>query len=446
MTQQNSITISPWASQTTRGTRVSCSPDKSLTHRAFMFSAIAEGTSSIINPLMGADCLSTMEVFRQLGVVFTPSADADRGVQVDSLGWRQWKSPQAPLDFGNSGTTARLLMGLFAGTPNLFVVAYGDESLSSRPMARVVEPIRRMGGQIWGRDNGRLLPVAISGQNLRAVDHLVDKSSAQVKSSLLLAALGTAGKTTICLPVGSRNHTELILRRQGAKCESRVEGGMEVVEFYGPFSPIAARYVVPGDPSSAAFFAVLAGIHGISLKVENVLENSTRCGYEVVLRQMGWSVAREFQENSIDWMEPTSDLVVGASDTYTGTVISAEQIPTLVDEIPVLAVAAAFAKSPSQFLGLQELRVKESDRLLKTAELLKCAGAKCDIQGNDLLIAGGLQRANPFVFDPAGDHRLAMAASVLATRSEGQCRIIDPGCVAVSFPTFFEQLTRVAQN
>lgn len=415
-----------------------CPPDKSVTHRSVMFAAMAAGESRVINPLMGADCRSTMGVFRALGCEIEHSGDA---VVVRSPGMEGWQSPLVPLDYGNSGTTARLLTGLFAARPGLFLTCFGDASLSKRPMGRVVEPLRKIGARISARQNGHLLPMAVEGQSLRPGAHTVDKASAQVKSALILAGLSIGGETLIRLPRGGRDHSEKMLQALGAKLTVDYQGPDEVITVHGPFQPRSGTFHVPGDPSSAAFFAVLATLAGGSLALTHVLQNSTRTGFLTVLERMGARIARSAPSTDGGLLEPVVSLTFTGGAPLSGVDTEPELAPSMIDEIPILAIAAMFATGKSRFRGLAELRVKESDRLGKTLELVHAAGGKATIEGDDLIVQGGLSVTTPFHFDPDEDHRLAMAAAVAAKFAKGgPCTIDDPACVAVSFPGFFDVL------
>jgi len=418
-----------------------CPPDKSITHRAVMFAAMAKGKSRIFNPLLGEDCRSTIEIFKMLGVeIEIQEGEAEVVLEIDSPGWDGLTSPSERLDFGNSGTTARLLIGMFAATPGLEVDLIGDKSLSSRPMARVAEPLRQMGANIVGHDGDDYLPIHVSGTKLNIFDHKVDKASAQVKSSLIFAGLNCNGTTSVDLPEGSRDHTEKFLRRLGAGIECLKQNGREKITVSGPFRPEASNLKVPGDPSSAAFVAVLAALSpGESpWRINSVLNNVTRCGFIPVMARAQVRMEITSEEND-EYIEPVQSLVIYPGANLKGFEIFPEEVPTLVDEIPILAVLAAFADGESRFYGLGELRVKESDRLQKTEELLKMAGAKVYINGDDLIIAGGLKECAGFRYDPAMDHRLAMSAAVFASRSSSDLVFVkDPDCVKVSFPNFFK--------
>jgi 3-phosphoshikimate 1-carboxyvinyltransferase len=270
--------------------------------------------------------------------------------------------------------------------------------------------------------------------------HSVDKATAQVKSALILAGLSIDGETQVTLPAGGRDHTERMLTALGAQLSVNNAKGCETIAVRGPFRPKAGTFRVPGDPSSAAFFAVLAALGGGSLTVSGVLENPTRTGFEVILERMGVRLGRSPQRRDGGLLEPEVDLTIHGGAPLRGIDMEPELAPSLIDEIPILAIAAMFASGESRFRGLGELRVKESDRLVKTIELVTSAGGRARAEGDDLIVSGGLSKTKAFQFDPDEDHRLAMAAAVAANYAEGSCTIKDPSCVAVSFPGFFEAL------
>jgi len=413
--------------------------DKSLTHRAILFASMATGQTDIKKPLLSQDCLATVNAMRALGVDI--NVDDDGGViNVVSKGWDTWRcDPHTVIDCENSGTTARLLTGLLAATPGLQLTLTGDASLQKRPMGRVVIPLQSIGAEIDSSD-AHLLPLTIKGKKLSPGKHLVDKASAQVKSALLLAGLNIDGQTEVQLPAGSRDHTEKMLASMGAKIEVSGIPGRETVAVYGPWRPRAGSWFIPADPSSAAFFAVLAVLADSPLVLPGVLANPTRTGFIKVLQRMGNHVALRPSQKMDAFIEPTCDILLTSSGELRAVEILANELPSLIDEIPILAVAAAFAKGPSVFRGLAELRVKESDRLVMTAKLLAAAGCEVNIEGDDLMIAGGLTQARAFCFDCAGDHRLAMAAAVMASFAAGPCVINDAAAVGVSFPGFFAAL------
>jgi 3-phosphoshikimate 1-carboxyvinyltransferase len=403
---------------------------------------------------MGADCISTMSAFRALGcdIRELPTSEGTRMVRIDSPGWKGWKSPLTPLDFGNSGTTARLLTGLFSATPGLFVTAFGDASLSQRPMARVTKPLRAMGAQINGRSDANLLPLSINGQTLQGCHHHVDKASAQIKSALILAGLGSHGETVVTLPRGGRDHTEKMLNElcrdngRGPVCTVTFDdkAGTETIRVRGgEFQPRPRRYLVPGDPSSAAFFACYGVLRlGGEIRIAGVLQNPTRTGFVTVLQRMGAFLQCISDPQTPEQIEPTATLIVKGGVSLRAVDIGSSLTPSLIDEIPILAITALAAKGTSRFRGLEELRVKESDRLAMTIALVTAGGGKAWAEGDDLLVEGRENQGPwaPFSFDPNDDHRLAMAAAILAKFAAGPCEIKGPECVAVSFPGFFDVL------
>ncbi len=420
-----------------------CGRDKSLTHRAIMFASLSEGTSHIRYPLLGADCLSSISCFEALGVKIDIQKEDQDTIQVSSAGYKNFQQPARDLDCGNSGTTARLILGILSAQKGLNFRLLGDESLSKRPMKRVVVPLRAMGAVIEGLDGGNFLPLSIRGQQLKPASHRVDKASAQVKSCLLLAGMFCEGTTTVELPKGSRDHTERVLQTMGADITTEIREDLEKITLKGPFITKAINLSIPVDPSSAAFFAVLGLLRTAGLiEMPDVLDNPTRTGFMKVLNRMSQGLSF-VSSKSQDFVEPIGLLTVQGGLGLKGTTIEEHEVPSLVDEIPILAVAAAFAQGPSLFCGLAELRVKESDRLILTAALLKAAGAHYEIRGDDLWIAGGLAEVTAFEFDPEGDHRLAMSAAILARRCKKPSCILDSECVRVSFPNFYEALDSV---
>ena len=414
-----------------------------------MFASLAKGTSKIVNPLMGEDCLATLAAFKAMGIELKGQLRGHRteprlgpaSLVIDSPGFAALHSPLVPLNFANSGTTARLMTGLLAAMPQLFVTCFGDGSLSSRPMGRVVKLLREMGANISGRDSGEFLPIAIQGSRLRGRALRSDKASAQVKSAILLAGCFAEGETSITLPDGGRDHTENFLHHLGAALKISKSNGQESIVVEGTFAPKPFQYRVPGDPSSAAFFAVLAAISGGGqVKIERMLWNATRTGFLEVLTMMGVGI----EPGPIDRkaMEPVTTLkVIGKSLRAVDT--GGLNPATFIDEIPILAVAAAFARGTSRFRDLHELRVKESDRLVATCKLLQKAGVRVEIEADDLIVHGQPRRLRGFRFDPDGDHRLAMAGAILGQMADGPSEILDPDCVRVSYPNFFEQLEQV---
>jgi 3-phosphoshikimate 1-carboxyvinyltransferase len=419
------------------------SPDKSLTHRAVILASMAAGQSQIRNPLEGEDCIATREAFKQLGVkINVTNHNGVASWQVDSPGMDQWRMAANPrIDLGNSGTSARLLTGLFAGVQGVKVTLTGDDSLRSRPMARVVEPLRCMGADIHGPGDGALLPLTITGRPLVARTLHLDVASAQIKSALMLAGASADGQTTITLPGGSRNHTELMLQSLGANLITKKIYDRELVSLVGPWRPKAFSYDVPGDPSSAAFFAALAALHpGVEVRCLRLPINPTRIGFFKALESMGcvvtWKVSRAVDGRLGSLGELIGDVTVSRpmGQKLKGLTVLAADIPALIDEVPILSVIAATADGPSTISGLSELRVKESDRLARLLELLATAGMSATSDGDRLWIKGG-ERPTGFRF-ACNDHRMVMSACILASAASSPSRILGAHWIQTSFPLF----------
>ncbi len=407
--------------------------DKSISHRAVMLGALARGRTRIHNFLPGDDCLSTVRCFRALGV----AVDLGSGggpVVVEGRGEAGFSEPENVLDAGNSGTTMRLLLGILARQP-FFSAITGDASLRRRPMARVVEPLRQMGAQIWGRRGDSLAPLAVRGGELRPGRFALPVASAQVKSAILLAGLGAAGRTEVSEPFPSRDHSERMLAYFGAPVH--VDGTTVAVE--GPAELQGREVTVPGDISSAAFFLVAGAIVPDSrVLIRGVGVNPTRAGILEVLREMGARirVLNEREESG----EPVADLEVSSS-ALRGVSIGGPLIPRLIDEIPVLAVAAAVAEGETEIRDAAELKVKESDRLATVARELGRMGAEVEELPDGLRIRGG-RRLTGAACRSHGDHRMAMALAVAALVADGETHIDDISCASVSFPGFEAEIAK----
>ncbi len=415
-----------------RGT-VTVPGDKSISHRAVMLGALAEGTTRITGFLMGEDCLSTISCFRKMGVEIDVS---DEQVVVHGAGLHGLRAPSELLYTGNSGTTTRLLCGILAGQP-FSSVLNGDASIQKRPMGRIIQPLRQMGADIDGKD-GNLCPLTILPASLSGIRYVLPVASAQLKSAILLAGLFADGQTTVIEPAPSRDHTERMLRGLGAS----VETDGSAITLTPPETLRAVDVEVPGDISSAAYFLVAGLILPDSeLIIRNVGVNPTRTGILDALEAMGADIERLNERGEV---EPICDLRVRSSRLH-GTEIGGDIIPRLIDELPVLAVAAAFAEGETVIRDAQELKVKESDRIAAmTAELAR-AGA--DVRGTEdgMIIRGGrpLHGAD---FCSYADHRIAMSMAICALACEGASSIDDPACVAISYPAFFDTLDRLQHN
>lgn len=399
--------------------------DKSVSHRALILAALAHGESRIRGLLESGDVLATARAVASLGA----------GVHRDSQGWRivgaggQFQQPRAPLDLGNSGTGARLLMGAVAGT-GVSADFVGDASLSSRPMSRVLDPLEAMGADCTSTA-GRL-PVRLSGGTLQSIDWTPRIASAQVKSAILLAALGADGETVVREPAPTRDHTERMLPLFGG----RLDAQGQVVRLTGPQTLHGADVTVPGDPSSAAFALVAALIvAGSQVTLTGLIDNPARGGLYRVLERMGANLSRV--SGRVLSGEATIDITAEAGP-LTGIDLEADIAPSMIDEYPILAVAAAFATGETRLRGLAELRAKESDRLTGTAALLTANGVKARIEGDDLIIDGCGPGAVPGGAQVAthGDHRLAMSALVMGLASRQPVTIDDAVMIATSYPGF----------
>jgi 3-phosphoshikimate 1-carboxyvinyltransferase len=408
--------------------------DKSISHRAALFGALAEGVTDIRGFLEAEDCLRTLAAVEALGVEVSRKGPAE--YRLASAGLRSLAEPTDVVDCGNSGTTARLLLGVLA-TQSFWTVLTGDESLRRRPMGRVAEPITRMGATIVGRAEGTRLPLAVRGAGrLEAIEYALPVASAQVKSAILLAGLRAGGPVTVTEPAASRDHTELMLRQFGARVESR---GLTTTIVPGPLQ--GASITVPGDISSAAFLLV-AGllVTDGAVTVTGVGLNPTRTGALDVLAAMGANLRIEPEVAGPG--EPTGS-VTARHGELRGTVVGGALIPRLLDEVPALAVAATVAGGPTEIRDAAELRVKESDRLAALARELRTLGASIVERPDSLVIEGGARLRGGRVASD-GDHRIAMALVVAGLCAEGETIVDDTACIATSFPHFAEALNALA--
>jgi 3-phosphoshikimate 1-carboxyvinyltransferase len=393
--------------------------DKSLSHRALIFAAMADGESRISGLSDGEDVGRTADAVRALGAEVREEAD---GLWLVRGG--PWRSPSRPIDCGNSGTTARLLMGAVAGRP-VTATFTGDESLRRRPMARVTTPLRAMGAQV---DGGDRLPITITGGQLRGMDHVNAPASAQVKSALLLAGLGADGLTRVREALPSRDHSERMLPAFGAHLEQD-----DGVRLTGPQELRGTDIQVPGDISSAAFPMVAALlVSGSEVTLTEVGVNPLRTGLIDTLREMGAHVSASGERVSSG--EPVADLIIRSS-ALRGVEVPAERAPRMIDEYPVLAIAAARAHGETVMHGLGELRHKESDRLAAIVAGLAACGVRASVQADSLHVTGGPVRGGA-VIDSGGDHRIAMAFLILGLVSEAPIAVEGAQMIATSFPGF----------
>lgn len=405
--------------------------DKSISHRAVMIGALAEGETVIHNFLPGEDCLSTIKCFRKLGVAIE---GPEKGlVRVNGCGLEGLQEPEDILDAGNSGTTMRLALGVLAGQ-KFFSIITGDDSLRCRPMARVTEPLRLMGAHIEGRRGGALAPLAVRGGELKPICFNSPLASAQVKSAVLLAGLFARGDTVVNEPHRSRDHTERMLRYFGAELEVddknvRVKG----------FPRLTGQSIkVPGDISSAAFLLVAAcAAPGSDLTITGVGLNPARSGIIDALLEMGADI--KLLNLREEGGEPVGDIRVRYAGKLSGVSLGGEIIPRLIDEAPILAVAAALAEGKTEIRDAAELKVKESNRIASTARLLTGFGVTVEELADGLLIKGSRALAG-CVCESGGDHRIAMAAAVAGMLSSGQTVVRGAACIDVSFPGFINVL------
>jgi 3-phosphoshikimate 1-carboxyvinyltransferase len=408
--------------------------DKSISHRALLLGAMADGRTRIRGLLRAEDCQATLTALRALGVQIRES---DEGVvEVHGRGLDAWREAETVLDAGNSGTTLRLMAGLLAGRSFCSVLT-GDASLRRRPMRRIVEPLRAMGATILGRADGTLAPLAIVGGNLRGIRWSSPVASAQVKSALLLAGLQASGETSVSEPAPSRDHTERMLTAFGAA--ARRTGTTVTVS--GGRALTATDVAVAGDLSSAAFFLVAAAARpGAEVRARNVGVNPTRTGVLEALARMGARIRTECV--SVEAGEPVADVVVTGA-RLRGVPIGPDLLPRLIDEVPALAVAAALAEGETTIEGAAELRVKEVDRLAAIVEEFGRLGVPASAEHDRLRIRGGARLRGATV-SSRGDHRMAMSLAIAALFAEGQTVIRDVSCADTSFPGFGRALAAVA--
>ena len=412
--------------------------DKSISHRALLFGAIAEGRTTIEGLLPAEDPISTASCLRAMGADISPVADGEL-ITIDGVGLDGLKEPSEVLECGNSGTTMRLMLGLLAGLNGRHFVLSGDASLKRRPMQRVGQPLSMMGAEVRGRGQGNFAPLAVQGRKLRGAVVGTPVASAQVKSALLLAGLTADGNSTVIEPAHSRDHSERMLKAFGADLDVGGEMGRHIT--VRPGARLKGQHVVvPGDISSAAFWLIAGAlVPGADLTVENVGLNPTRTGVLEVLDQMGAKIEVLNQRDVAG--EPVGDLHVthGSLEPFQ---FGEEIMPRLVDEVPILSVAACFCDGESRITGAAELRVKETDRLAVMARQLKHMGADIEEHPDGLTIRGGrpLKGAQ---LDSETDHRVAMSLAVAALMAKGDSTLAQSEAAAVSYPTFWNDLERL---
>lgn len=414
---------------------VTVSPDKSISHRSIMFGAIANGVTEVDNFLNGEDCLSTISCFRKLGINIVNNSNK---ILIHGKGLHGLSRPTNILDVGNSGTTARLMSGILAGqafTCNLT----GDASIQTRPMKRICTPLSEMGADFEFAHNIHKLPFSIKGGELKAINYNLEVASAQVKSAILLAGLYANSNTTVCEPAQSRNHTELMLSSFGANiiCTDKSVT-------ISPNPVLSGQKIsVPGDISSAAYF-IAAGLitTGSEILIKNVCLNPTRDGIIRVAHAMGGNI--KIENITTISGELVGDLIVSSSE-LNGTVIEGSIIPTLIDELPIIAVMGAFAKGTTVIRDASELRVKESNRIDTMVNYLRETG--CDIEATEdgMIIRGG-NTLHGIEIDPLMDHRIAMSFAIMGLQTEGVMTIKNAQYASVSYPDFYKDINSIINN
>ncbi|RMH79971.1 MAG: 3-phosphoshikimate 1-carboxyvinyltransferase [Acidobacteria bacterium] len=412
--------------------------DKSISHRAVILSSLAEGESYVREWLSSEDTEATLQIVLSLGV---EAKREGRNLRISGKDFL-FREPTHILDARNSGTTARLMMGVLA-TQGFFSVLTGDESLRQRPMLRVVEPLRQMGAFLDGRELANKLPICIRGGHLKGISFLNKKASAQVKSSLLLAGLRAEGFTEVMEPVLSRDHTERMLKAFGVELfQMETESG-HMVKLRGGQRLEATEIYCPADPSSASFFAALAVLkEGSELYLKDLMVNPTRDGFFRKLKEMGAKVSYEnLRELS---GEPVADVHVVYGGRLRAVNVESHEVPSLIDELPILAVVMAMSEGTSKVRGAQELRVKESDRIKTVVENLRAMGVKVEEYEDGYQIEGVESLKGAFI-KTYGDHRIAMAFSIAGLLAEGETVIDNPKCVAVSYPQFYRHLEEITK-
>ena len=406
--------------------------DKSISHRAIMFGALANGTTTVRNFLRAEDCLSTVHAFKQLGVDIY---DDGTIITINGVGMSGLQQANAPINIGNSGTTIRLMMGILAGQ-NLSATLFGDDSLNKRPMGRVIDPLRMMGAKLVGNYTTEFPPITIDGTpGLRPIHYHMPVASAQVKSALIFAALQAYGTSEITELAPTRNHTEQMIEQFGG--EISVDGLTITVE--GPQSFTGQNVVVPGDISSAAFFLVAAAITpNSSITLQNVGVNQTRTGILDVLKAMGATVVF----SNYDKKSEAADLTI-TSANLTSTTIEGDLIPRLIDELPVIALLATQATGTTIIRNAEELKVKETNRIDATADELNRLGASITPTEDGLIIEGPTPLHGGSV-SSHGDHRIGMMLQIAALIADGTIEMENPEAIAISYPNFFADVARLA--
>ncbi|WP_026651794.1 3-phosphoshikimate 1-carboxyvinyltransferase [Butyrivibrio proteoclasticus] len=423
-----------------------CVPgDKSISHRSIMFGALAKGTTEITGFLESADCISTIECFKKMGVIIERALKPSNGVPmltVHGNGLNNFTAPDSTLYTGNSGTTTRLMTGILAAQPFDSMIT-GDSSIEKRPMKRVMTPLNQMGADITSLKGNDCAPLVIKGgKRLHGITYRSPVASAQVKSAVILAGLYADSDTVVWEPALSRNHTEIMLSAFGADIHNEVARDGSSAAILHPGMPLhGIRINIPGDISSAAYFIVAAlMVPGSELLIRNVGVNSTRAGIITVLKQMGADITLLNEDNST---EAKADILVKYSELHGNAnncfEIGGKDIPTMIDELPVVAVLAATGNFDTVIKDAAELKVKESNRIDSVVENLKAMGADVEATDDGMIIHGGKPLHGADI-NTHNDHRLAMSFAIASLVAEGTTRILDDACVNISYPSFFKDL------
>jgi len=406
--------------------------DKSISHRSIMLGSLAKGDTEVYGFLQGADCLSSIDCFRKMGVEIENKGDI---VVIHGRGLKGLQAPKDTLDVGNSGTTTRLMSGILAAQQFTSRVN-GDASIQKRPMKRIMTPLSMMGADITSEMGNDCAPLIIHGKQLKGIHYDSPVASAQVKSAILFAGLYADGETSVTEPAVSRNHTELMFEEFGVdiKCQGKTVTVKPATELY------AKKIVVPGDISSAAYFMVAGAITPNSeITIKNVGINPTRDGIIRVFEMMGADM--KVEKTSGDIGEPTADITVSTS-SLKGCVVGGDIIPTLIDEIPAIAILACFADGETVIKDAQELKVKESNRIDVMVNNLKAMGADIEATEDGMIIRGG-KPLHGAVIDSKLDHRIAMSFAVAAMNADGETEILGSECVDISYPKFYEDISKL---
>ena len=409
--------------------------DKSISHRAIMFGSLAKGTTEVTHFLQGADCLSTISCFQKLGIEIENTKNK---ILIHGKGLHGLSAPTEILDCGNSGTTTRLISGILSGQ-NFTSTLTGDGSIQKRPMKRIMEPLSQMGADITSIYGNNCAPLTIKGSKLKGIHYHSPIASAQVKSAILLAGLYAEGETKVTEPYISRNHSEIMLSYFGADIKTQDTTAILLPE------PIleGQKIAVPGDISSAAYF-IAAGllVPGSEILLKNVGINPTRDGILQVAKEMGGNI--ELLNMNTDNGEPTADLLIRSS-ALKGITIGGEIIPTLIDEIPIIAIMAAFASGTTVIKDAAELKVKESNRIQVMVDNLTAMGADIESTEDGMIIHGG-KNLHGAIIDSHKDHRIAMSFTIASLLADGPTTILDKDCVDISFPTFYSELSKLTSS